>query len=425
MKLLALAAVVLIVYLNKINATPTQECKIDVVFCIDNSASIGNYRKTATNRNWESLKVFLQKLVPQLNVASDKTRVGAVDFGDDAEVLFNLNKYSTESEVVAAMAELKYKGQSTNTTGGLFFARRMLTDPQSGIRGPEVPKVIILITDGNPTRALDTLIPEVNTIREAKIKIVGVGITKEVSKEKMLEIVSSATYFVYTPRFEYLDSIKDLVINDDTCKPIVVPPPPVTTTPVPPKRVCKVDLVFCIDNSDSIHGGDNWRLILDFAQHLVAQISVGPDESHIALVDFGYEGKLRFDLNQFKSEAEIKQAIASLGYRGERTNTAGGLRIARQVLTDPQYGARDNVPKIIVLITDGNPTIGKDLLAGEVALVKSANIRTMTIAVTDEVNEDLMKSIATSLTDYVHVAAFSTLDIIKNNVLNAQTCSFI
>lgn len=57
------------------------ECRVDVVFCLDNSASIGNYKPGKTNPNWERILQFVQDLVGQLNVGPSQTHVGVVDYG--------------------------------------------------------------------------------------------------------------------------------------------------------------------------------------------------------------------------------------------------------------------------------------------------------------------------------------------------------
>ena len=46
---------------------------------------------------------------------------------------------------------------------------------------PDVPNVIVLITDGNPTRETNNLGYEVRLIKNLGITILGVGVTNEVS----------------------------------------------------------------------------------------------------------------------------------------------------------------------------------------------------------------------------------------------------
>jgi len=45
-----------------------------------------------------------------------------------------------------------------------------------------VPNVIVLITDGNPTREVEILDEEVQRIKNLSVRIVGVGVTNAVSE---------------------------------------------------------------------------------------------------------------------------------------------------------------------------------------------------------------------------------------------------
>ena len=55
---------------------------------------------------------------------------------------------------------------------------------------------------------------------------------------------------------------------------------------------CVADIAFVIDNSGSIRdndvvGGNNWQLILDFVKSIIDVLTVGPQYTRIAVVDFG------------------------------------------------------------------------------------------------------------------------------------------
>jgi hypothetical protein len=222
-------------FVQTITADPTTQCVIDLVFCIDNSASVGDYQPLGSpNPNWEKMLKFVQDLVLQLPVSPDETHVGAIDYGTYAYPEFDLNAHTTVSAVNGAVAKIQYRGESTNTTGGLYYSRRYLTESAFGPRGSEVPKVIILITDGNPNDQVETLDAEVANIRAAGIRVVGVGVTSGVSEDTMLRMVSSPSDYVQAQDFTQLDEIKHLVINDETCVQVTTPQP----TPSPEDDCC-------------------------------------------------------------------------------------------------------------------------------------------------------------------------------------------
>jgi Mg-chelatase subunit ChlD len=455
MQLLSAAFLIVAVTVNFSPAESVTKCLVDVVFCIDNSGSIGG---EGTNSNWDKQIKFVQDLVGEFNVGPSQTHVGAVDFGWYGYLDFDLNKYQTEAEVQTAIGSIKFKGQQTNTTGGLYYSRLLLTDPQYGRRGPEVPKIIIIITDGLPNREEETLDAEVANIRAAGIRVVGVGVTSGVSKETMLRMVTSESDYVHATDFSNLDAIKDKVINDQTCtvatespppttkpppppsppttQPPPPPPPKTTTKPPPPpptkppKPVCVVDVVFCIDNSASIdkkgENTHNWADQIKFIQDLVAELNVGPSTTHVGAVDFGTQAYRDFDLKKYSTEAEVKAAIGAIKFKSEWTNTTGGLYYSRLMLTDPKYGPRGpEVPKIIILITDGAPNKQNETLDAEVANIRAAGIRVVGIGVTSGVSDEVMLRMVTSKADYIRATDFSQLGKVKDQVINEHTCSAI
>jgi len=79
-----------------------------------------------------------------------------------------------------AIDAIQYLGENTNTTGGLKVARTQVFGANYDQR-PAADRIIILITDGVPTRDVDLLAGEVQTIRAMGVRIVGLGVTNQVS----------------------------------------------------------------------------------------------------------------------------------------------------------------------------------------------------------------------------------------------------
>jgi len=205
---------------------------------------------------------------------------------------------------------------------------------------------------------------------------------------------------------------------------------------------CEADIVFCIDNSQSIAGSlagyrpnetpehypsKNWRRMLTFSNNLVDRLNVKPGGSHIGLVDFGDNGYFDFDLKTYTTTETVKAAIASLAYRGERTFTNKGLDWALRLLTEAQFGKRGNdVEKVIILITDGEPS-DQSKVQPAVDKIKALGIRIVVvfIAATDAIRakEPQVKPIATRDKDYIRLNSFAELETYYGNIINEETCT--
>ena len=100
--------------------------------------------------------------------------------GNEAYLHFYLSNFTDKQSLVDAVRNIPYCGRNTNMTGGLRLTRIEIFNAVNGDRSG-VPNVIVLVTDGNPTREVESLHDEVARIKRLNIKIIGVGITDWVS----------------------------------------------------------------------------------------------------------------------------------------------------------------------------------------------------------------------------------------------------
>lgn len=108
--------------------------------------------------------------------------------GNEAKLQFYLNNYTDSSSLISAIRAIHYDGGNTNTTGGLRTMRLEIFDTNHGDR-LTVNNLCILITDGVPTREVEGLQDEVNRVKAAGIRVIGVGVTSAVSDfEQFLRI---------------------------------------------------------------------------------------------------------------------------------------------------------------------------------------------------------------------------------------------
>ena len=78
-------------------------------------------------------------------------------------------------------------------------------------------------------------------------------------------------------------------------------------------------------------------------------------------------------------------AVDRVQYHYDRTNTTGGLKVARLEVFGRGYQRRRNIDPIIILITDGVPTVDVDQLDDEVDAIKRMGIRIVGLGVTNKV----------------------------------------
>ena len=109
----------------------------------------------------------------------------AIYAGNQAKVDFNFNNYSTKNEVLSAVDRIRYLRENTNTTGGLKVTRQEVFGGNYRQR-PDVERLIILLTDGEPTKDVDQLDNEVAALKRMGIRIIGLGVTNKVMVDALL-----------------------------------------------------------------------------------------------------------------------------------------------------------------------------------------------------------------------------------------------
>ncbi|XP_048882366.1 collagen alpha-1(XIV) chain isoform X2 [Brienomyrus brachyistius] len=112
------------------------------------------------------------------------------------------------------------------------------------------------------------------------------------------------------------------------------------------------DIVILVDGSWSI-GRVNFRLIRTFLENLVKAFTVGADQTRVGLSQYSGDPRIEWNLNTFSTKDAVIEAVNNLPYKGGNTLTGLALTYILENSFKPESGARDGVPKIGILITDG------------------------------------------------------------------------
>lgn len=88
------------------------ECSVgsvaDLLVLLDGSWSVGR-------ANFKLVRGLVAAVANAFQVGEDKTRMGLVQYGDDARTEFSLNSHMTRPALLRAIGSLAYKGGGTRT----------------------------------------------------------------------------------------------------------------------------------------------------------------------------------------------------------------------------------------------------------------------------------------------------------------------
>ena len=154
------------------------------------------------------------------------------------------------------------------------------------------------------------------------------------------------------------------------------------------------DVVFVLDSSGSVCNNTvvttctNWMSILQFVNQVIDIFANGDSETRIGIVVFGNMAQSKLFLNNGLSQVELKKFVSQLEYIPlQNTNTSGALFkvITEQFVT--ANGDRENIDNELIVITDGESTIDTKFLGDYISGLQNADVRTIAVGVTDNINQ--------------------------------------
>lgn len=138
-------------------------------------------------------------MVVSFKISKKFTRVGIVLFSYRARLIFGLNTYWTQRDILRAIDNIRYPNGGTKTGLAMSYAQRTLFRRHS--RGRK--QVMIVMTDG---RSQDGVSGPAYALKRRHVEMFAVGIGRRFNIRQLFQIASSRRH-VYTAGFRNLPSI--------------------------------------------------------------------------------------------------------------------------------------------------------------------------------------------------------------------------
>ncbi|XP_044531619.1 collagen alpha-3(VI) chain [Gracilinanus agilis] len=179
------------------------------------------------------------------------------------------------------------------------------------------------------------------------------------------------------------------------------------------------DIIFLVDSSWSI-GQEHFQLVREFLYDVIESLAGGGSDFRFALVQFNGNPHTEFLLNTYRTSREVLSHISNMTYLGGDSKTGRGLRYVIQNHLTPAAGsrARDGVPQVIVVLTDGRSQ--DDVAAPSAELKSAAAVDVFAIGVQDA-EEGELKEMASEPLD-LHVFNLENFTALHDIVGNLVAC---
>ncbi|XP_029296218.1 integrin alpha-2 isoform X2 [Cottoperca gobio] len=159
---------------------------MDIVIVLDGSNSI---------YPWAPMNLFLQKLIPALDIGTKSTQVSVIQYAVKPKFEFQLNQYKTKDEMLAATSRItQMYGQSTNTFHAIQYASLWGFHRINGGR-PGAAKVMVVVTDGesHDEAISDSVIADCEALGITRfgIAVLGYYIRNNINTDNLIKEIKS------------------------------------------------------------------------------------------------------------------------------------------------------------------------------------------------------------------------------------------
>ena len=182
------------------------------------------------------------------------------------------------------------------------------------------------------------------------------------------------------------------------------------------------DVAFILDSSNSIWGPDFEKQIT-FVKEVVGMFQIGADKTRVGVTTYSHDVFTEIRLNEHFDKESLQDAVSRVRKRrGFRTRTGLALTHMRKRLFTEEYGARDGVVKVGIVMTDGRSRFIMRTM-WEASKARRAGIQLFAIGIGSAVNRRELRGISSRPTnEYTfQVDSFAALESIKN-ILAIKTC---
>lgn len=166
----------------------------------------------------------------------------------------------------------------------------------------------------------------------------------------------------------------------------------------------KTDILFLIDDSASVFNA-GFTYAKSVAKKLVDCLTIGQNETRVALMTFGLTVSTRFNFGAHNDRATVKSAIAGTQFRGEgRTDIAYALNEARNMMGSNPTDTLD----VVIVLTDGKSNTA---VYSASAAIHTANVYVFAMGIGNDEDSYNLQTIARNPNADYHVVSNDYFDL--------------
>lgn len=173
---------------------------VDLAFMLDASSSIGG------DANFQLCLKFIKAVYSSFTISATEYRIGLVLFGASASVSFDFSKYSSASEVDAAIGSMKMVGGACAAGQGLSTCQTQLfaQSRQNAV------KVLLVMMAGIST---DDVSGVAGSLKNSGVKIFCLGMGSSFDKTQLTAMATAESYVQITADYSQLAALSTQFVS--------------------------------------------------------------------------------------------------------------------------------------------------------------------------------------------------------------------
>ncbi|XP_066936875.1 uncharacterized protein [Clytia hemisphaerica] len=187
-----------------------------------------------------------------------------------------------------------------------------------------------------------------------------------------------------------------------------------------PKASCKLDLGFILDESGSISVSD-FKKETDFVRQMTLPFNIGVKNTRVSLITYSSGVRFHFKLRDYQgyNKDGLHQALNRLYRKGGGTNTMQALKDANSKMFTVESGARPDISKVLVVITDGRSNGGVSSVRKPADDLKKNHVNIFAVGAGNNVNSHELNAIASSSDHVMRISSINALQGILGKLQSA------
>lgn len=151
-----------------------------------------------------------------------------------------------------------------------------------------------------------------------------------------------------------------------------------------------------MDSSGSL-GKKGFRQQKDFIKAVTQTIDVTPSHSRVGVITYSDRASVAIKFSDYKHREEFKNALEALPYHGKTTRIDKAIVMASKELMTEKGGRRDDIPGVMVIMTDGRQTPDLDVtpLEEAAASLEELGVTTLVLGIGELADEKELRKMTT------------------------------